>query len=41
MYLVVGDSVNHDVAWYYAQPKAAAERIAGHVAFGRGVTIER
>lgn len=28
-----------DAAWYYPEPKTAASNIAGHVAFGRGVTV--
>ncbi len=38
--IVVGEAVNHDAAWYYPQPKKAAERIKDHVAFWRGVTVE-
>jgi uncharacterized protein (DUF427 family) len=30
---------NADAAWYYPEPKAAAEQIRGHVAFWRGVTV--
>jgi uncharacterized protein (DUF427 family) len=37
--LADGD-VNRDAAWYYPQPKDAAKRIAGYVAFWRGVTVE-
>ena len=29
--------VNADAAWYYPDPKAAAENIRDHVAFWRGV----
>lgn len=35
----VGDQVNRDAAWYYPEPKPAAEQIAGRVAFWRGVTV--
>jgi uncharacterized protein (DUF427 family) len=35
---VDGES-NPDAAWYYAQPKPAAARVAGRVAFWRGVQI--
>jgi uncharacterized protein (DUF427 family) len=31
---------NPDAAWYYPQPKDAAENIKGHIAFWRGVKIE-
>ena len=37
----VGGQVNKDAAWYYPAPKEAARQIAGHVAFWKGVTIER
>jgi uncharacterized protein (DUF427 family) len=35
----VGDKVNQDAAWYYPEPKAAAESIKGYVAFWRGVKV--
>ncbi|HEX6363500.1 MAG TPA: DUF427 domain-containing protein [Albitalea sp.] len=39
--LMVDGDLNPDAAWYYPEPKAAAKNIAGHVAFWRGVTVER
>ncbi len=39
--IVVGDNVNRDAAWYYPEPKPAANNIKGFVAFWRGVEIER
>ena len=39
--LSVGGSENRDAAWFYPDPKAAATNIRGHVAFWRGVTVER
>lgn len=39
--VLVGGEVNKDAAWYYPAPKEAAKNIAGHVAFWRGVTVER
>lgn len=39
--VVVESSVNRAAAWYYPTPKDAAKRIAGHVAFWRGVDVER
>jgi len=39
--VVVGDEVNRDAAWYYPDPKAAAANIAGHIAFWKGVQVER
>lgn len=38
--VVVGGEVNHDAAWYYPNPKPAAQEIRGWVAFWRGVTVE-
>ena len=37
--LVVDGDENPDAAWYYAEPKDAAEEIRGRVAFWRGVTV--
>lgn len=37
--VVVGDDVNSDAAWYYADPKPAAKEISGRVAFWRGVQV--
>lgn len=31
--------VNTDAAWYYPDPKSAAENIRDHVAFWRGVQV--
>jgi uncharacterized protein (DUF427 family) len=39
--VVVDGQENRDAAWYYPDPKPAASNIAGHVAFWRGVTVER
>lgn len=41
--LVLGEEINRDAAWYYPDPKSAAEKIKDHIAFyGRkGVQIER
>jgi uncharacterized protein (DUF427 family) len=38
--VVVDDQVNMGAAWYYPDPKPAAENIKDHVAFWRGVTIK-
>jgi uncharacterized protein (DUF427 family) len=35
----VNGKLNHDAAWYYPEPKAAASQIKGHLAFWRGVKI--
>ena len=37
----VGAEHNVDAAWYYPDPKPAAERIRGRVAFWRGVQISK
>jgi uncharacterized protein (DUF427 family) len=37
--IVVGEQVNSDAAWYYPEPKQAANKIAGRVAFWRGVEV--
>lgn len=39
--LKVGAALNTDAAWYYPDPKPAAERIRGRVAFWRGVQVSR
>ena len=38
--VVVDGEVNKDAAWYYPQPKPAAQDIAGYVAFWRGVEVQ-
>ena len=32
---------NENAAWYYPEPKAAAAEIKDHIAFWKGVTVER
>jgi uncharacterized protein (DUF427 family) len=39
--VVVGGEVNKDAVWYYPDPKPAAENIKDHVAFWKGVTVEK
>lgn len=39
--VVVNGQENRDAAWYYPDPKPAAKQIAHHIAFWRGVHIER
>ncbi|MEZ4417717.1 MAG: DUF427 domain-containing protein [Gemmatimonadota bacterium] len=39
-HVVVGDQVNRDAAWYYPDPKPAAQQIKDRVAFWRGVKVE-
>jgi uncharacterized protein (DUF427 family) len=36
----VDGQVNQDAAWYYPEPKEAARKIAGYVAFWKGVKVE-
>jgi uncharacterized protein (DUF427 family) len=38
--VVVGDAVKRDAAWYYPEPKDAANEIRGYIAFWRGVSVE-
>jgi uncharacterized protein (DUF427 family) len=39
--VVVDGQENPDAAWYYPEPKDAAKNIAGHVAFWKGVIVEK
>jgi uncharacterized protein (DUF427 family) len=39
--LLVDGQENPDAAWYYPAPSDEAKNIEGHVAFWKGVTIER
>jgi uncharacterized protein (DUF427 family) len=38
--VAVDGKVNHDAAWFYPTPSAAAAQIKDHVAFWRGVKVE-
>jgi uncharacterized protein (DUF427 family) len=38
--VVVNGQVNHDAAWFYPEPKEAANQIGGYVAFWRGVQVK-
>ena len=38
-HVVVGEQTNADAAWYYPEPKEAAQQIIGRVAFWRGVVV--
>ena len=37
--VVVDGAVNKDAAWFYPEPKEAAKKIAGYVAFWKGVEV--
>ena len=37
----VGGRTNEGAAWYYPDPLPAAKEIAGHVAFWKGVKVEK
>ena len=39
--VVVDGQENADAAWYYPEPTDAAKNIAGHVAFWKGVIVEK
>ena len=36
----IDGEINEDAAWYYGEPKPAAEEIKGRIAFWRGVKVE-
>lgn len=37
--LNVAGKINRDAAWYYPQPKDAANQIRGYIAFWKGVEV--
>ena len=37
--VAVDGDTNHDAAWYYPEPKDAARKIAGRIAFWKGVQV--
>ena len=37
--VVVDGRTNANAAWFYPEPKSAAQQIAGHVAFWKGVEV--
>jgi uncharacterized protein (DUF427 family) len=39
--VVVDGKSNPQAAWFYPDPKSAAAQIKGHVAFWRGVSVEK
>ena len=39
-HVVVDGRVNTDAAWYYPEPTPAAQNIAHHIAFWRGVEVQ-
>jgi uncharacterized protein (DUF427 family) len=39
--VVVDGQENADAAWYYPEPRDAAKKIAGYVAFWKGVVVEK
>ena len=38
--IVVNGSINQEAAWFYKNPKPAAQKIVGRIAFWKGVQIE-
>ncbi|NJM66271.1 MAG: DUF427 domain-containing protein [Acaryochloris sp. RU_4_1] len=38
--LEVNGQVNKDAAWYYPDPKEAAQNIKGYIAFWKGVQVQ-
>ena len=39
--IVVDGNTNKDAAWYYPNPSSMANNIKDHIAFWKGVTIEK
>ena len=39
--VVVDGKVNKDAAWYYPDPTSRAQNNKGHIAFWRGVVVEK
>jgi uncharacterized protein (DUF427 family) len=39
LHVVVDEERNENAAWYYPDPRPAAMKLKGHVAFWRGVTV--
>lgn len=39
--LMIDGQENQDAAFYYPNPKPAARKIKGHIAFWRGVEVEK
>jgi uncharacterized protein (DUF427 family) len=39
--VVVDGQINPDAAWFYPEPQSAAQHIANHIAFWKGVRVER
>ena len=39
--LVVNGKENPDAAWFYPNPKPAAENIKGYIAFWKGVSVNK
>ncbi|MER3328714.1 MAG: DUF427 domain-containing protein, partial [Candidatus Kapaibacterium sp.] len=37
--IIINDEVNKDAAWYYPEPKDAAQNIKNMIAFWKGVEI--
>jgi uncharacterized protein (DUF427 family) len=38
--VIVNGQANHDAAWYYPDPKPAANSVKGYIAFWKGVKVE-
>jgi len=38
-HIVVDGEINRDAAWYYPEPKDAAKKITGRIAFWKGVEV--
>jgi uncharacterized protein (DUF427 family) len=40
-HVVIDGKRNENAAWYYAEPKAAAAQIKDHIAFWKGVKVQK
>jgi uncharacterized protein (DUF427 family) len=40
-HIVVNGKQNANAAWYYREPKSAAQQIKDHVAFWKGVKVQK
>ena len=38
--VIVNGQANHDAAWYYPDPKPAANNVKGYIAFWKGVKVD-
>lgn len=39
-HIIIDGEINKDAAWYYPEPKPAAQKIKNHIAFWKGVEVQ-